>query len=223
MLLAMGHRMLRTGLVLAVLLASAAIARAQPVTPGDQSHSDLPGADRLYPLHARDLDVKDALRLFAKNLRIGLIVDDAITGPITEDLPKGMTHLAYIDELASIFDFVWYFDGSVLRVSPVGAMEMDILALRDNSGAAVIDVLHRLGIHQAKFMHRSDPRSRTLMVAGPKSYLETVRKAVEAIEEADRTNITLLRGNEGGVPGALGILQDIEGAAPATAPPTAGN
>jgi type III secretion protein C len=210
-----------TGLACVIVLALSGAARAQAMTGADRDYALLPQADRIYPLHARDLDVKDALRLFAKNLRIGLVVDDAITGPITGNLPRGLTHGAYIDELSAIFDFVWYFDGRVLRVSPVGEMEMDVIALRDNSGAAVVEVLQRLGIHQEKFMHRADPRSRTLMVSGPKSYLETVRKAVEAIEEADRTNITLLRGKEGGVPPALGVLQDIEGAG--AVPPAAGN
>lgn len=205
--------------VVALVLGSAPAAQ----TDSGHSYADLPGADRIYPLRARDLEVKEALRLFAKNLRVGLMVDDAITGPITEDMPKGLTHREYIDELAAVFDFVWYFDGSVLRVSPVSDMQMDVLALRDNSGAAVIEVLQRLGIYQERFMHRADPRSRTLMVAGPKSYLETVRKAAEAIEEADRTNITLLRGNEGGVPAALGALQDIEAAAPPAAAIPTGN
>jgi len=209
-----GHNLKGSALVGVLIGALALGAGAQPLVATDRSYAELPGANQTYPLRSRDLDVKEALRLFAKNLRIGLIVDESIKGPIPEEIAAGLTHSEYLQELAAIFDFVWYFDGSVLRISPVGDVGMDVLALRDNSGAAVLDVLQRLGIYQEKFMHRADPRSRTLMVSGPESYMATVRKAVEAIEEADRTNITLLRGNEGGVPSALAVIQGIDQAAP---------
>jgi type II secretory pathway component GspD/PulD (secretin) len=198
-------------------------AGAQETAFDGDAYSVLPGAELPYLLSARDLDVKEALRLFAKNLRIGLIVEDAITGPITEDLPEGLNNTDYINELAAIFDFVWYFDGSVLRVSPVGEMEMEIIALRNNGGDAVIEILQQLGIHQSRFMHRSDPRSRTLMVAGPKSYTALVKKAVQAVEEADRTNIVLMRGEEGGVPASIDMLAGVERATPEIVVPETGN
>jgi type II secretory pathway component GspD/PulD (secretin) len=215
----------RTTIQAAVLMAlsSGFQAQAQQATFEGDAYSILPGANLPYLLKARDLDVKEAIRLFAKNLRIGMIVDETITGPITEDLPDGLNNTAYINELGAIFDFVWYFDGSVLRVSPVGEMEMEIIALRNNSGDAVLEILQQLGIYQSRFMHRSDPRSRTLMVAGPKSYTALVKKAVQAIEEADRTNIVLMRGEEGGVPDAVTALADIENPAPAVAIPDTGN
>jgi type III secretion protein C len=215
----------RTTLQAAVLMALSLglPAHAQQAAFDGDIYSTLPGANLPYLLKAHDLDVKEALRLFAKNLRIGLIVDETVKGPITEDLPDRLTNTAYINELGAIFDFVWYFDGSVLRVSPVGEMEMEIIALRNNSGDAVIEILQQLGIYQSRFMHRSDPRSRTLTVAGPKSYTALVKKAVQAIEEADRTNIVLMRGEEGGVPDALSALTDIGSPAPAVAVPDIGN
>jgi type II secretory pathway component GspD/PulD (secretin) len=209
---------------LLLVLSTGIQAEAQEVSLDSDMYSVLPGADMPYLLKARDLDVKDALRLFAKNLRIGLMVEEAIAGPITEDLPDGLNNTDYINELAAIFDFVWYFDGSVLRVSPVGDMEMEVIALRNNSGDAVIEILQQLGIYQSRFMHRSDPRSRTLMVSGPKSYTALVKKAVQAVEEADRTNIVLMRGEEGGVPDAVGVLADVKSASPAVAAaPETGN
>lgn len=209
---ALRWKLLRITLIpaLSFMFLFAGVVYSQPVAHSEYSYTELPGAAQSYPLRTRDIDVKDALRLFAKNLRIGLVLDETISGPITEDLSKGLTHKTYIDELANIFDFVWYFDGRMLHISPVGAMEIDVLALRDNSGTTAIEVLQRLGIYQEKFPHRADPRSHTLMVAGPKSYLEIVRKAVEAIEAADTTNITLLRGNEGGVPRPLSAIESID-------------
>lgn len=182
--------------------------------------TDLPDALAPYPLRARGLDIQDALRLFAKNLRIGLVVDESISGEITTELASGLSREAYIDELAALHDFVWYFDGQVLRVSPVGDIEIEFIPLRDNSGATVIDMLKRLGLFQAKFTHRADPRSRMLMVSGPSSYTELVREVASAAEEAERTNITLMRGNESGVPAALDALDQIQSESPDISPPS---
>lgn len=181
----------------------------------------LPDAAAPYPLQNHGLGIQDGLRLFAKNLRIGLVVDDGITGEITTDLPRDLSRAAYIDELAALHDFVWYFDGQVLRISPVGDIEIEFIPLRDYSGTAVIDVLKRLGLYQTKFLHRADPRTRMLMVSGPTSYTDMVREVATAVEEAERTNITLMRGNEAGIPSALDALDRIESEAPDLSPPSA--
>ncbi|MGL6210822.1 MAG: secretin N-terminal domain-containing protein [Paracoccaceae bacterium] len=167
-----------------------------------------PGAD--YPFVARGIDVQEALKAYARNLRIGLAADSAITGIVTADLGRGLSRRDYLAALALEFDFAWYFDGRVLRVSPVGATTTEIMPLQNNSGADVLRILKELDIYQPAFTHRSDLRNRTFLVSGPAEYVTLVKKAIEAIEAADRTKITVLRGSEGSVPPALGALQNAE-------------
>jgi type II secretory pathway component GspD/PulD (secretin) len=168
-----------------------------------------------YPLIARDIDINEALRVFARNLRIGLVVTGEISGKVAavdKDVPSRRD---YLDSRAAEFDFVWYFDGQVLRVSPVGDIETRIIPLRENSGIEALRILQSLGIYQSKFTHRYDERSRTLMVAGPSGYVELIDQATKALETADRTDITLLRGSEGSTPAALEALKATAGAAEA--------
>ena len=160
-----------------------------------------------YPLIARDIDIDEALRVFARNLRIGLVVTGDISGTVTDRGEGILSRREYLDTRAAEFDFVWYFDGQVLRVSPVGEIETRIIPLRENSGIEALRILQSLGIYQRKFTHRYDERSRTLMVAGPAGYVELIDQATKALETADRTDITLLRGNEGGTPAALEALK----------------
>jgi type II secretory pathway component GspD/PulD (secretin) len=96
---------------------------------------------------------------------------------------------------------------------------IEVIPLRDNSGTAIINLLNRLGLYQPKFIHRADPRSRLLMVSGPSSYTEMVRKVATAAEEAEQTNITLIRGTEASVPTALDTLSQSQSEAPALPPP----
>jgi type II secretory pathway component GspD/PulD (secretin) len=171
------------------------------------SYLAIPDENTLYPLLVRDIDIKEALRLFARNLRIGLVVADEVSGTIIRSDEGVVTRREYLDNRAAEFDFVWYFDGQVLRVSPVGDIETRIIPLRENSGFEAIRILQSLDIYQGKFAHRYDERSRTLMVAGPVAYVELVERATKAFETADRTDITVLRGNEGSTPAALEALR----------------
>jgi type II secretory pathway component GspD/PulD (secretin) len=172
----------------------------------------IPDETAPYPLIARDIDIDEALRVFARNLRIGLVVTGEISGTVTVTDQGIPSRRDYLDSRAAEFDFVWYFDGQVLRVSPVGDIETRIIPLRENSGIEALRILQSLGIYQSKFTHRYDERSRTLMVAGPSSYVELIDQATKALETADRTDITLLRGSEGSTPAALEALKATTGA-----------
>jgi type III secretion protein C len=198
-----------------------------PVVAQDSAIKDayttLPDQDLLYLLRGRNLDVKEALRFFARNIRVGFVLDETISGTIPADFPEGLSRVEYLDELALLFDFIWYFDGQVIRISRVGDLQMEVLALSENSGTAVIEVLQRLGIYQSKFTHRFEPRSRTLMIAGPASYTEAVKKAVEAIQNADRSEVIVLRGNESEIPSVLKALNSIDSQTPAMITPSATN
>lgn len=188
------------------LLAVPGIAET-PVVVDAPDYMAIPDEAAPYPLLARDIDISDALRVFAKNLRIGLVVTGDISGTVTAADEGTLSRREYLDNRAAEFDFVWYFDGQVLRVSPVGEIETRIIPLRENSGIEALRILQSLGIYQAKFTHRYDERSRTLMVAGPTSYVDLIDQATKALETADRTDITLLRGTENGAPAALEALK----------------
>ena len=216
----MGRMLLSLGLIGWIFPFSAPVsAQANDCCcPDGDTFSLLPDQDLIYPLRGRDLEVQEALRYFARNVRVGIVMDETITGTVSDDFPVELSRVEYLNELAFLYDFVWYFDGQVLRISSVGNLEMVVIALSDNSGSSVLDILRHLGIYQPKFTHRFDARSRTLMVAGPTHYTEVVKNAVEAVEDADRSDIALLRGNESGTPSALSVLRSIENDSGVSAP-----
>lgn len=178
----------------------------------------LPDPAAPYPFVSRGLDIQDALKIFAKNLRIGAEINETITGPVPDRIDDRLNRIGYVDALALEFDFVWYFDGRVLRISPVGSIETEILPLQNHSGAEVLEILKQLDIYQQNFTHRSDLRNRTFLVSGPADYVALVKKAVEAIEAAEKTNITVLRGAEGGIGNIATVGVDKSGGDAAQAP-----
>ncbi|MCU0911099.1 MAG: hypothetical protein MUE98_07070 [Rhodobacteraceae bacterium] len=205
------HRAVLAGLGALWLAAATAAAQGcgpQGCTPG---YLSIPDEDVPYPLIARDIDIVEALKIFARNLRIGLVVTGDISGTVTATDDTMVSRRQYLDNRAAEFDFVWYFDGQVLRVSPIGEIETRIIPLQETSGPEAIRILQSLDIYQTKFTHRYDERSRTLLVAGPTAYVDLVEKAAEALEKARRTDITLLRGSESSTPTALAALREASG------------
>lgn len=175
----------------------AAPAIAQSNDP-DINFLALPGADLDYPYKSQDQPVGDALRYFARNLRVAVKVDDSITGTILSSDDTSFTREQYLDELAEEFNFVWYFDGIILHIVDIASFETEAMPLQNNDGTDVIAMLQRLDVYQEKFMHRADLKSQTLLVMGPPDYVDIVRSTVEAIERAERKTVTLLRGTPGG-------------------------
>jgi type III secretion protein C len=189
--------LLAIGVAMALMLAL--IAPLGATESFDDSHLDLPGANESYPLRARDVTVEDALRMFSRNLRIGLVIDEGFDGSATTDLTVDGTRQEYLEELAALFDFGWYFDGAVLHVFNIGEMQIEVYPLQQTNGAELISMLKSLGVYQKRFFHRADGRRQALLVSGPASYIETVGQVVQALETAETRKVTVLRGSTGSV------------------------
>ncbi|WP_173932899.1 hypothetical protein [Chelativorans sp. Marseille-P2723] len=184
-----GYRSLTRCLVASLLLAgsilSAGTARAQPT---------LPGANSPYNYVSVEQDVNEVIRFFALNLGIGANIAPGIQGRVSDAAPRNLSRQAFIDHLAAEFRFVWYFDGTVLHMAPSSSVQTEVFALENNNGARVMTALSRLDLYQPKFRHRYDLKGRVFMVSGPPSYVSNIKKAVEALEKANRTIPTILRG-----------------------------
>jgi type III secretion protein C len=128
--------------------------------------------------------------------------------------------------LGRTFGLIWYFDGRVLYVYPSTAVESAVLRLVESSPAQLQRTLDRLGISDSRFPLSFDGPRGTLMVSGPKRYVELVRQAASASDRspdgADSTTAMRVFGlkfafaddytvNSGGrefrVPGVVNILR----------------
>lgn len=183
-----------SGLLLIVLLLL--LGMTAPVLANDTEHS-LPGADEPYPFQLRELTVEETLRLFSRNLRIGLIIAEGVDGKAVMDVEIEGTRSEYLDQFATLFDFGWYFDGAVLHIFSIGELETKVFALQKMKGAELISMLKSLGVYQNRFLHRADERRQALLVSGPKSYIETVTEVVEALEQSEVRTVKVLRGSSG--------------------------
>lgn len=172
-------------------------ASAQPILVDAEvaiSGNRLPDADAMYPFVAKDISLEETLRLFSRNLRIGLSIEEDFDGSQIVNVDLKATSEQYLEELASMFDFRWYFDGVVLHISAVGTFETQVFALQQTNGDELISLLVSLGVYQPRFRHRADDRRRALLVSGPRAYLDVVAKVVEAAETSEQRKVVIMRG-----------------------------
>lgn len=170
------------------------------VHAGSIKAATLPDADIIYPYIVANQDLASAIRYFGKNIGVGVNIDPGVTGKVTTK-PRGeLTRRAYLDQLAVEFGLVWFFDGTTLHVTPTGNVETEVFFLKHNDGATVLRTLEQLGLYQNTFLHRFDARNRVLLVSGPSAYVRMVKNTVDAIEKADRTETTVIRGTRSTAP-----------------------
>lgn len=174
----------------------AVVLLAASFAPGSaRGAPELPGADESYAFYSHNQDLREALEFFGKNTGIAVVVDPQVSGTLSDRELRGLSRKAYLEALAAEYGLVWFFDGTTLHVTVSGHVDTEIFSLKAVDGQQVISVLDAVGIYQPKFAHRFDRKNRVFMVSGPPGYVDIVKKTVEALEDAERVEVTIMRGH----------------------------
>ncbi|MES0864872.1 hypothetical protein ABLN87_21190 [Ruegeria sp. SCPT10] len=164
------------------------------VQTSETEYKLLPNGDQPYPLLSVSQDVKQALRVFARNLNVTLKMEGEITGTIQSKGKMTLSKREYIDRIASELDLVWYFDGLILHVASRDSLRTRIFPLSINNGNHIIEVLVTLGVFQREFIHNVDEKNRILLVTGPDSYIQIVDEALKSLSESELKTVAMIRG-----------------------------
>ena len=127
-----------------------------------------------------DKPLRDFLQEFGASQGLSVVVAPEVSGTTVngkfDTTPRGM-----LDLLSTSFGLTWYYDGSVLYISPGGDMQSEVEPLGDISANQLEQALVRLGVWDPRFPISFDRVHNTARVAGPKRYVQLVRQAVEAL------------------------------------------
>lgn len=161
--------------------------------------------DQPYHFVADDMKLEDALNLFGRNHHIGVVIDDDIAGQMMRGTTGTVTSFEYLENLSADFGLNWYFDGSILRIYPIGDTETRIIPLKTRYADEVLETLVELGVYQPRFPHMAGEHAQALRVTGPREYLDVVTRTVEAIELSRQVDVRVRRG---------GVVVDYQGLPP---------
>lgn len=166
-----------------------------------------PEWEQNYPLVTEEIKLNDALKLFGRNLRVGVIIDDNVEQQTVRTMSGAHTAISYLDSLTQDFGLNWYFDGSILRIYPIGETETHIIPLKDRYAREIVDSLVELGIYQPRFLHMAGDKAQTLRITAPREYLDLVSRTVQAIELSRQVDVRIRR---------AGVIVDYQGMPPSS-------
>ncbi|CTP82348.1 type III secretion system outer membrane ring subunit SctC [Xanthomonas graminis] len=161
---------------LAVALAIAVHTAAAPAA------AEVPWHRGNFQYVVENKDLKDVLRDFASSQGVMTWISPEVSGTVSGKFATPPQK--FLDTLASSYGFVWYYDGTVLRVWGGNEVTSTTLTLSAATTDQVKSALERMSVADRRFPIRYDDKARTLIVSGPPGYVETVSAVVRSVDHS---------------------------------------
>jgi type III secretion protein C len=128
---------------------------------------------------AQNKPLKEFIRDFAADQGLSVIIAADVDGTVNGKF--NLTPQSMLDLLAMSYGVTWYYDGSVLYVSPAGDISSEVVQLGSTNAGQLQEALNRLGIFDRRYPIYYDRTHATARVAGPKRYVELIKQTVQAL------------------------------------------
>ncbi|PZX34730.1 SctC: non flagellar T3S system conserved protein. GSP D family [Cupriavidus phytorum] len=203
-------------------LACALLGGTQPARAADLRWPNKP-----FQASASDKRLADFLRELTASQGTTAVIDPKVEGTISGKFNESAQHV--LKSVCSMFGLTYYYDGSLLYIDVASEARSEVLPIARGSGARLRDSLERMQVPDSRYPITINDAEGTLMVSGPKRYVETVRAAVRAVDDRsiadERAEIQLFplkyswasdfrinrAGKEMTVPGVVTVLRNLYG------------
>lgn len=154
----------------------------------------LPQATKPYEYTSHDQALEDIVRYFGRNIGMAAKISGKLDTPVF--LPKNArwTRQSFLNYLSERYHLVWYLDETSVYFSLSDDQVTELYSFKQPNSGNVLKMLSDIGLLEGKFVHRYDRNNKILVVEGPQSYVDKIKKALTAFEKADRLTTTILRG-----------------------------
>ncbi|SPS00159.1 type III secretion system outer membrane ring subunit SctC [Cupriavidus taiwanensis] len=189
--------------------------------------ADLRWPNKPFQTSASDKRLADFLRELTASQGTTAVIDPKVEGTISGKFNESAQHV--LKSVCSMFGLTYYYDGSLLYIDVASEARSEVLPIARGSGARLRDSLERMQVPDSRYPITINDAEGTLMVSGPKRYVETVRAAVRAVDDRsiadERAEIQLFplkyswasdfrinrAGKEMTVPGVVTVLRNLYG------------
>jgi type III secretion protein C len=145
-----------------------------------------------YSYTVIDQDLTAALHEFGSNLNIKVNVSPEVRGRIQGRLPE-LPPRAFLDRLAALYNFEWYFDGLVVHITSVREAQTRLLVVSPLSFDRLRYALDALGVSDTRYVIRPAPGSGLALVAGPPRFVTLVEQTLAGLIAEDQARPRTLR------------------------------
>ncbi len=128
---------------------------------------------RPYAYFGNGDSLKEVLQNFAASYYMPVIIADTVEGQVNGKIGP-MTPVDFLDHLANIYGFIWYFDGHTLFVYDGSASSQQIISLSYLPIKELKKTLKKIGIWDGRFFWKEQPKEGLVFISGPPRYIELV-------------------------------------------------
>ena len=134
-----------------------------------------------YAYYGNGESVTDALRSFASNYGIPIIVSDKITSVVNGKVGP-FAPVPFLDALSQLNNLLWYFDGDTLYVYDGEEIDKTIINLSYLPTDSLKKILIDMGLWDNRYGWRERPREGLIYISGPPRYIELVNDTATLID-----------------------------------------
>jgi type III secretion protein C len=138
-----------------------------------------------YGIQVDGAPLQDVLRQFGESLGVQPVIAPGVKGVVRGRI-KASTAGEFLDRLGVVHRFDWFVFNGSLYVSPSGARTTARIDVAEQSVAEVRDVVKGLGLLEPRFGWGELPGEGAVVVAGPRTYVELVRRALASTKPQDK-------------------------------------
>lgn len=142
---------------------------------------------RPYAYFGNGDSLKEVLQNFAASYYMPAIIADTVEGQVNGKIGP-MTPVDFLDHLANIYGFIWYFDGHTLFVYDSSSSSQQIISLSYLPINQLKKTLKKIGIWDGRFFWKEQPKEGLVFISGPPRYIELVSRTAMLLDakEGDR-------------------------------------
>jgi type III secretion protein C len=130
---------------------------------------------------AQNKPLKDFIRDFATSQGLSVVIAPEVSGTVNGKF--NLPPQTMLETLGMSFGVTWYYDGSVLYISPEGDLSSEVVHLDGISPVQLQHALAHLGVLDGRFPISYDWVHGTARVSGPKRYVALVKESLAAIAQ----------------------------------------
>lgn len=147
----------------------------------DESPALAAFGERPYAYFGNGDSLPDVLQNFAASYYMPINISPAVQGLVNGKIGP-LTPVDFLDHLANIYGFIWYFDGHTLFIYDGGASNQQIISLSYLSVSQFKETLKKIGIWDGRFFWKEQPNEGLVFISGPPRYTELISQTAELLD-----------------------------------------
>ncbi len=136
----------------------------------------------IYDYIVIDQDLSVALLEFARHFKLQIEIDKEVRGRLRDRLPPS-TGEEFLNQLAEENQFDWFFDGQVLRITPLRQTTTRIVNTQTVEIKDLRAALGRLGISDRRHPLMVDELTGLIKLSGPPQFIAVVEATIDAMKK----------------------------------------